>query len=290
MRTLLPLPLALPLVPLLLVAGASGATAATDVQDPVACGDTLTQDTVLTDHLRCSGEPGLRIDTPGVTLDLNGYTVTGDTGIGLSITADDVVVRGGQVSGWPVGVYAGVPAYQWDYAAFPLPELTDPEDGDPGPDVTLDDLWVTRTTNVGVVSAYAQVALQNSVLVGNFIGSRAEYGGTLDVTGSEVDGNVLGLQVIDGGPVTVRRSVLRHNDTGIGCSQGRFHVADSVLADNEQGIDSFTCSGSTIQRSLFSGNVEHLATEGFPDEYPTSACTLYVLGGPAPDLPTGSCW
>lgn len=51
----------------------------------VRCGDTLTADTTLTGSLHCTGQPfALRIAAPGITLKLDGHTITSDgTGVVL---------------------------------------------------------------------------------------------------------------------------------------------------------------------------------------------------------------
>ena len=45
----------------------------------VFCGQTLTQDTKLNGDLTCSGD-ALRIEADNVTLDLGGFTITGNSG------------------------------------------------------------------------------------------------------------------------------------------------------------------------------------------------------------------
>lgn len=273
-------------VPLLTLTGTAdaGATA------PLACGDALTVDTTLTGSLTCQDGPGLRIDTPGVTLDLAGHTVAGTAGIGISVTADDVVVRGGTVTGFPVGVYAGNPDDEYEYAGgFPLPDL----EWDPygqAQDVLLDDVEVSRASQLGVEVAGARVRLTGSALLGNDTGARAEYGGELHVSHSELSDNGLGVQALEGGPVWIDRSLVRGNGGGASCSESAVFVADSVVADNHVGLDFFVCGGSTVVRSVFTGNVQHIATEGFPTQAPSVGCTVFVLGGPAPDLPRAPCW
>ena len=64
------------------------------------CGDTISTDTKLRRHLLNCPEDGLIIDTPGVTLNLNGKRITGKgNGAGISIEGDvhNVTVRNGRV-------------------------------------------------------------------------------------------------------------------------------------------------------------------------------------------------
>ncbi|MEM7105916.1 MAG: right-handed parallel beta-helix repeat-containing protein [Bacteroidota bacterium] len=58
-------------------------------------------------------EAGIRINTPGVTLDLNGYALTSDgisgAGIFISGTYQNVIIKNGSVQGWGGdGIHAGV--------------------------------------------------------------------------------------------------------------------------------------------------------------------------------------
>lgn len=276
------------LVPALLFAGAGTAAAA---NDPVACGDALTTNTRLTESLYCEDGPGLRIDTPGVTLDLGGHSIVGSAGIGVSVTADGVTVSGGEVVGFPVGVYTGTPENEYEYAGgFDLPDLPPTDDQGPPATVVLDRLQVNRNGDLGLEVAGAATTLTGSALVGNDTGARAEYGGELRVTASEVTGNGLGLQALEGGPVRVEKSLLRRNGTAADCSESAVFVADSVVADNGTGVDYFVCGGSSVVRSFFSHNDQHIASEGFPDQLPTVGCTVFVLGGPAPDFPKAPCF
>jgi hypothetical protein len=73
---------------------------------PLQCGDTVTQDTTLTaDLLECPGD-GLVIGAAGITVDLNGHTISGQiisgsnlqqVGIDNSAGHDDVTIRNGRV-------------------------------------------------------------------------------------------------------------------------------------------------------------------------------------------------
>ncbi|MEV4755865.1 right-handed parallel beta-helix repeat-containing protein [Micromonospora sp. NPDC049559] len=72
---------------------------------PVACGDTVTADVVLTADLTCPGD-GLSIGADGVTVDLNGHTISGSaTGTGIqAVEVDDLRVRDGVIRGFTIGV------------------------------------------------------------------------------------------------------------------------------------------------------------------------------------------
>ena len=74
----------------------------------VACGDTLTADTTLDSDLNCTTTPGLIIGADGITLDLNGFTVTGSAcggchGIRI-VGFIDVTIKNGTVVGFEQGI------------------------------------------------------------------------------------------------------------------------------------------------------------------------------------------
>ena len=87
----------------LLVAMATPAAAS-----PVSWGDTLTADTTLDSDLTGSGT-ALIIGADGITLDLNGHTLTGDsTGYGVDNTGgyDGVIIKNGTIDGCGQGIKA----------------------------------------------------------------------------------------------------------------------------------------------------------------------------------------
>ena len=78
----------------------------------VACGDVITQDTMLDSDLSCPGD-GLLIAADGVTLDLGGHTISGpaagfSAGVKVQhdVTLQDVTIRRGTIRGFEVGVLA----------------------------------------------------------------------------------------------------------------------------------------------------------------------------------------
>jgi parallel beta-helix repeat protein len=97
------------LVPAVLLAlGLLGpaATPAHAQAQPLRCGDTVTQDTTLTADLLDCPDDGLVIGADGITVDLNGHTISGQiisgsnlqqVGIDNSAGHDDVTIRNGRV-------------------------------------------------------------------------------------------------------------------------------------------------------------------------------------------------
>ena len=71
----------------------------------VACGDTLTADVKLTADLACTGLQALIVGADKITIDLNGFTLSGDDDVG-DVGIDNpqafggVVIKNGTVSGF----------------------------------------------------------------------------------------------------------------------------------------------------------------------------------------------
>lgn len=74
----------------------------------LSCGDTVTSDVTLTADLHCTtGWTALYVPTPGVTINLNGHTLSGTTGLaGITVQhASDVSIKGpGTIKGFWAGV------------------------------------------------------------------------------------------------------------------------------------------------------------------------------------------
>ncbi len=73
----------------------------------LACGDTISTDTTLRQHLLNCPDDGLIIDTPGVNLNLNGKRITGQgRGVGVDIDGvANVTVRNGTVRNFGTQVF-----------------------------------------------------------------------------------------------------------------------------------------------------------------------------------------
>ena len=75
--------------------------------DPVNCGDIIVVDTKLEANLLCGSEPGLAIDADGVTVDLNGFTISGsglESGV-FSGGFSGITIKNGSISGFQFGIY-----------------------------------------------------------------------------------------------------------------------------------------------------------------------------------------
>jgi parallel beta-helix repeat protein len=91
-----------------LVVGASAGGASIS-RATVACGATITSSTTLTSDLSCSGTDGIDIGAAGVTLNLNGHSISGNgtsSTHGVDVAGKkSVTVKNGYITGFPAGVF-----------------------------------------------------------------------------------------------------------------------------------------------------------------------------------------
>lgn len=71
-----------------------------------ACGETVTTNLRLESDLDCPGD-GLLVDADGITINLNGHTITGSgAGIGITVRShSDVTIQGGTVRDFASGIF-----------------------------------------------------------------------------------------------------------------------------------------------------------------------------------------
>ncbi|MCI3926091.1 hypothetical protein MO973_38485 [Paenibacillus sp. TRM 82003] len=272
---------ALALVP----GSAAAANGAVDDDEPnVRCGWTIIEDVYLTGDLNCPSGDGLVVDAAGVTVHLNGYTISGtragtdDAGaplqVGIRVLAPDVVVRGGTLRGFDAGV------------------LVDPAgdaEADPAPSVEVESAHlIDDGYGVAAVVAGSATVEHSTFREGGYAGAAIE-GGAVALDRSSVEGAA--LLALNGGRVLLDRTLVRGGGSGsaITCSQAFVTVDRSVVSRYDVGANLFQCRGSDVRRSLFLGNTFHIQTERIPDEVVTVSCTAFIGGGPAPDLPHGDC-
>lgn len=75
---------------------------------PVICGQTVTTSIVVGNDLNCTSGNGLNVGASGITINLNGHTLTGassSSGVGVSATQSGVTIENGTVATWFHGVF-----------------------------------------------------------------------------------------------------------------------------------------------------------------------------------------
>ncbi|WP_337061726.1 hypothetical protein [Kineococcus sp. G2] len=247
-----------------LTVAAAGVVHAVTAEPParrVRCGEVLTADVRLAADLRCDGPGGLVVAADGVDVDLDGHAVTGpglvtgrsSAAHGISVRARGATVRDGRVDGWDVGI---------DVVAR-------------GATAAVRDVRLEADGVGAAVGEGSSLYVTTSLLRGSNTGATAQ--GTLVVDRSRVEENFTGVAVQTGepgGPVTLRRTLLRHNHIGLLCHRPGFLVERSAFAANDTALVTSDCAPWTVRESAFTGNALHLwLDESRPF---TFACTSFT--------------
>ncbi|MFS0701623.1 right-handed parallel beta-helix repeat-containing protein [Cellulomonas sp. 179-A 4D5 NHS] len=226
---------------------------------PVACGGTITQDTVLAADLVCTEGDGLRLVGP-VTLDLDGHTISGP-GSGTGVTTDSSVhgvVTGGTIRGWERGVAARTDDPPQEP---PMPATVhhmvfrDNASGIHGSTAAFEISWSRFVDNgTGVDMAFrADATVDRSVFVRNGTGARSGSDHAVLVTASTFRDNEIALSTSDGA-VVASSSRFTGNTTAVSHFRGVVELTDNVVAGSEIGVEgsfgSVLMTSNTFRRNV----------------------------------------
>jgi parallel beta-helix repeat protein len=203
----------------------------------VSCGQTLTESTIVDNDLdNCPGD-GLVAGADGITIDLNGHTIDGQTlptGTGVVISGfDRVVVKNGTISGFDVGVSI-----------------------DFGADRTrVRDLRISgsRLGN-GIEAGAVRTAVTGNTVFGRAIGILVS-GTTTTAAGNTVKDNDSGILVAGSRPVVTRNTALSNAGDGIQAFAGAAAITGNVAnANGDDGIDAAAATDATLDGNRASFN------------------------------------
>lgn len=189
------------------------------------CGDTVTTNVVLTRNLTCGGS-GLYVAAEGVTVNLNGFAVTG-AGVGTGIDAVNgspggpgVTVTNGTVRGFATGMHGGL-----------------------------------RLSKVKVVAnatgMYGGGEVADSTFRGN--GTAIKVNMPVSVSRSTFDANDLAIWGVY--QVSVSGSTFRNNQTAIGCWNEYLEVTTSRFVGNSSSLDTWLCDAVLHDNTFIGGDV-----------------------------------
>ena len=186
----------------------------------VACGDTLTAETVLDEDLTCTGNTGLVLGGDDFTLWLNGHTITGPGAEveGSDGIADDgtarsgVVIRGGTISGFQDGIdldasHSDVKGLQVDAGAL-------------GIAVRGDDNFIYSNTTDFAGFTGIEVVGNNTYMWGNHVTGTPEDGIVSDGNNPRLVFNSVDSCVFDGMVVVGYAQGIVARNTITGCDIG----------------------------------------------------------------------
>lgn len=231
------------MLPVLVATVAVAALGAGPAHAALKCGDEVTEDTRLHRDLGCGpNKDGLIIRTSGVTLDLNGHTISSDPDndrVGLAAgQASDVLITGGRVRGFATGILVAEASQ-----------------------ITVKNMNVAGATGLQMHATNANlISLKNSVIASQTPNAvRFEDVDDTEVTGSELRKGVLHL---DGGighlvaenhmvrspgfgvfaqadDVTVRRNHIERTGAGVGTfgPTDTLRIARNRIEESERGIE-----------------------------------------------------
>jgi hypothetical protein len=212
----------------------------------VTCGATLTTNSVLTHNLTCPGA-GVTL-APNVTLNLHGHTLRGSgsaVGVTAAATGTDVI-KNGRLTNWGAAIVG---------------QFRDPEDP-PGPTtgkVVVSHMQIDHNAS-GVDASSADIgatpASAFQVTDSKFSNNLTAIGGLtaiVSVARSSIHDNQRGID-LDSSSLTATRLQLYRNEIAVICVEASCSLTNSVLRNNQTGVQpgfigSFTLSGSLITGS-----------------------------------------
>lgn len=244
----------------LAAAGTLVAVPAEATSTPVpGCGATLTTDSRLTADLTCPSGDGLVLGE-GVTLDLNGHTLTGSAGATAVIAPPlgDVTVRNGTIADWGFGLRTRVDdeiggtltVWAMTFRGNREGLQTDGRLGSTGKVHDVDRSTFIEN-GVGLDGFYGDATIRRSRFTANNTAIDVTTGG-ITLEKSRVDGNRRGI-FCDESDCVVRRSTLVNNETAIGSATYSPHVFDSILRGNDTAVFSGG-RGGRLERNRFLDN------------------------------------
>jgi len=165
----------------------------------------------------CESDALITITSPGVTLDLNGWTLSASGKVGVDIQASNVTIKNGRIDGCSTGVQVATAVQA----------------------VVLRDLTIKNCTSYGVRLEGLSCGLVHTVdCASNAVGVAVTTGGSSNATDIEVtnsvaqfstgDGFVFDVSGSSGGPLVVQKSVAFENG-GDGFDVTQNASSDEVL-------------------------------------------------------------
>jgi parallel beta-helix repeat protein len=190
-----------------------------------SCGQVVTQDVTLTSDLNCDNGDGLIVGAPGITINLNGYSITGPAGGGAaaSPTTADSGSEGGGVTP------ASTERRTTDY------------DGSSG-------ILVANADNVAIAGLGEIAGFSRGV---TFLGSS---GGA--VTDVQLVNNDIGVVIASSEGTEVSRNTVTNNGIAVvsDASNGGVTAFNQIVANMEEGILLLGSSDNVVAANNMYGN------------------------------------
>lgn len=203
----------------------------------ISCGDTLVNDTVLTENLSCNGLTALTLGAHEMTLDCGGYTVSSDN----TINEECIGING----------YHNITIKNCVFQNCWRAIQTMNADR-----LTAYNNTVVNSSNTGFVLSQNNHNITDNVIMDSGGGVSFSGSNGVTVTGNVIQDGDIGLSLSDFVNSTVRNnSIINHNGRGVSLSE----VANStfsfnVLQDNQYGFYlQGLCSSVNIVNNMLTG-------------------------------------
>jgi CSLREA domain-containing protein len=236
------------------------------VPTALSCGEVVTSSVILTsDLVGCLGD-GLVVGADSITIDLDGYTISG-TGLGAGVRNEghrSVTIRNGIVAGFDDGVVLGngtalniVEAMTAQLNELAGISLTNADDGVSG-NILRSNVASGNGTGIALLAGTTATLLQGNTVAGS-------SGEGIRVQGSTgnriVDNDIVGTSdaglVLEGASsnVVVGNAIIGTADAGLVIQLGSDDnlVEDNVVTDSESGVVVIESTGNQVLANVIHG-------------------------------------
>ncbi len=201
------------------------------------CGQTVTTNAVLTKDLVCGGSNGISVGAAGITIDLKGFTLSGDlspghSGIDDTAGYDHLTVRNGVLRNFAIGVFAFNGADE----------------------VSLSNLAASGNTAYGIYVHGASTTVKSSTASGNSKGIQVD-GDSATIQSLTASGNSAHGIVVNGDLAEIKSSIASGNAaTGIIANGASDSISSSTASGNGFHGILVTGASASVTSSTASGN------------------------------------
>jgi len=241
-----------------------GLATASAISAQVACGDTVTTSVTLTADLDCSGT-GLTVGADKITIDLNGFTIDGDNGIGdlgidNGLGFDGVTIKNGRISSFDQGISIGTNAQKNVVTGVRIESCANQA-------VDLNDSDLTKITKCTLINNGAGIqvgddatgtVIEKNVIIGSEQPGVLLLGSGNLVQKNQFTSNTEAVRVLNGGNRIVGNTVEISNGDGIAVRDGLGSEVskNTVLGSAGDGIEVKDAAGTLVTKNTLNGNAE----------------------------------
>ncbi len=228
-----------------------------------SCGQVVTQDVTLTSDLNCDNGDGLIVGAPGITINLNGYSITGPQGGGEAnpTTANSGSGNGGEADDEASGEADDEASGEADDEASGEANPTTANSGDGNSEITPVSTQGQATDydgSSGILVANADnVAIQGLGEIAGFsrgVTFLGSSGGA--VTDVQLVNNEIGAVIASSEGTEVSRNTITNNGIAVvsDASNGGVTAFNQIVANLEQGILLLGSSDNVVAANNMYGN------------------------------------